>query len=115
MIDTHGWKPGAYALVWAGSDGVPVVTVEDPLQAIVETVPGRRWERRAGLKRWVDDDGPWPPQSKNLFVPFFTTKPGGSGIGLVLCRQIAEAHDGTITLEPAPGGRGSRATLALPL
>ena len=74
------------------------------------------WQRSArGLDIWVDDDGPGPPQSKNLFVPFFTTKPGGSGIGLVLCRQIAEAHDGTITLERAPGGRGSRATLSLPL
>ena len=43
---------------------------------------------------WVDDEGPGLSNTANLFVPFFTTKPGGSGIGLVLCRQIAEAHDG---------------------
>jgi nitrogen fixation/metabolism regulation signal transduction histidine kinase len=61
----------------------------------------------------VDDDGPGLPPSANLFVPFFTTKPGGSGIGLVLCRQIAEAHGGTLTLANRPG-RGCRATLRLP-
>jgi PAS domain S-box-containing protein len=74
------------------------------------------WQRTArGVDIWVDDDGPGPPQTRNLFVPFFTTKPGGSGIGLVLCRQIAEGHDGSVSLEPGPGGRGSRATLSLPL
>ena len=46
----------------------------------------------------------------NLFVPFFTTKPGGSGIGLVLCRQIAEAHDGSLKLENRTDTRGRRAT-----
>jgi signal transduction histidine kinase len=61
----------------------------------------------------VDDDGPGLPHSANLFVPFFTTKPGGSGIGLVLCRQIAEAHGGTLSLENRPEG-GCRATLRLP-
>ena len=45
-------------------------------------------------------------------MPFFTTKPGGSGIGLVLCRQIAEAHGGTLDLENRPEG-GCRATLRL--
>ena len=50
----------------------------------------------------------------NLFVPFFTTKPQGSGIGLALGRQIAEAHGGTLTLEPRVGARGARATLTLP-
>ncbi len=61
----------------------------------------------------VDDDGPGLPPSANLFVPFFTTKPGGSGVGLVLCRQIAEAHGGTLALANRPG-RGCRATLRLP-
>ena len=61
----------------------------------------------------VDDDGPGLPPSANLFVPFFTTKPGGSGIGLVLCRQIAEAHGGTLSLANRPQG-GCRATLRLP-
>jgi len=60
----------------------------------------------------VDDDGPGLPPSANLFVPFFTTKPAGSGIGLVLCRQIAEAHGGALSLANRPGG-GCRATLRL--
>jgi signal transduction histidine kinase len=48
-------------------------------------------------------------------VPFFTTKPGGSGIGLVLSRQIAEAHGGTLLLQNRPGARGCQALLRLPL
>ena len=51
----------------------------------------------------------------NLFVPFFTTKPGGSGIGLVLSRQIAEGHGGSLTLENREGRSGARASLRLPL
>ena len=51
----------------------------------------------------------------NLFVPFFTTKPGGSGIGLVLSRQIAEAHGGSLTLQNRDAPGGTRATLRIPL
>ena len=62
----------------------------------------------------VQDEGPGLPSTANLFVPFFTTKPGGSGIGLVLSRQIAEGHGGTLTLENRTDGPGCIARLRLP-
>jgi signal transduction histidine kinase len=62
----------------------------------------------------VDDDGPGISETSNLFVPFFTTKPGGTGIGLALSRQIAEAHGGQISLGPRPG-HGARACVRLPI
>lgn len=61
----------------------------------------------------VEDDGPGLPDSANLFVPFFTTKPGGTGIGLVLSRQIAEAHRGTLMLTNRVGAPGCEARLTL--
>ena len=68
-----------------------------------------------GVTVFVDDEGHGLGGTANLFVPFFTTKPHGSGIGLVLSRQIAEAHGGTLTLENRPDGqRGCRVTLRLP-
>ena len=63
----------------------------------------------------IDDQGPGLQNTGNLFVPFFTTKAGGSGIGLVLSRQIAEGHGGSLTLENRSDERGVRATLRLPL
>ena len=62
---------------------------------------------------WVDDEGPGISNSSNLFVPFFTTKPKGSGIGLALSRQIAEAHEGSLVLKNRTEARGCRALLRL--
>jgi two-component system nitrogen regulation sensor histidine kinase NtrY len=74
------------------------------------------WTRNNGaLEIWVQDEGPGISNTSNLFVPFFTTKPGGSGIGLVLSRQIAEAHGGTLTLQNRPEGHGCEARLSLPI
>jgi two-component system, NtrC family, nitrogen regulation sensor histidine kinase NtrY len=75
-----------------------------------------RWSRDAGsLRLEVLDSGPGLSGTDNLFVPFFTTKPGGTGIGLVLCRQIAEAHEGTLSLENREDARGCVARLELPV
>jgi signal transduction histidine kinase len=63
----------------------------------------------------IEDEGKGLSDTSNLFVPFFTTKPNGSGIGLALSRQIAEAHGGTMALENRGGVSGCRATLRLPL
>ncbi|MBK8478030.1 MAG: PAS domain-containing protein [Opitutaceae bacterium] len=63
----------------------------------------------------IEDEGHGIANPGNLFVPFFTTKPGGSGIGLVLCRQIAENHGGSFTLANRTDRPGGVATLRLPL
>ncbi len=95
--------------------------VRNAADAALETRGGVTvgWERTNGrpaqVVLHVQDEGPGLTRTENLFVPFFTTKPGGSGIGLVLSRQIAEAHGGTLTLENRRGARGCEAELRLPL
>lgn len=75
-----------------------------------------RWEQNSHrVAVFIDDEGPGLANTANLFVPFFTTKPTGSGIGLALGRQIAEGHGGTLTLEPRRDSRGARATVTLPI
>jgi nitrogen fixation/metabolism regulation signal transduction histidine kinase len=64
----------------------------------------------------VLDNGPGLTNAGNLFVPFYTTKPGGTGIGLVLAQQIAQAHRGSVQLANRMDGHaGCRADLRLPL
>lgn len=63
----------------------------------------------------IVDSGPGLLNPANLFVPFYTTKPEGSGIGLVLAQQIASAHKGTVTLTNNPSAPGCTAELRLPL
>jgi nitrogen fixation/metabolism regulation signal transduction histidine kinase len=74
------------------------------------------WSRNGShVEVAIEDEGPGISNTTNLFVPFFTTKPGGSGIGLVLSRQIAEAHGGTLVLENREDRAGCVARLRLPL
>jgi PAS domain S-box-containing protein len=91
--------------------------VRNAVDASLETGGGVAigW-RLAGdwLELAIDDEGRGLPDTTNLFVPFFTTKPNGAGIGLALSRQIAEAHHGTLTLENRVPPPGCRATLRLP-
>ena len=75
-----------------------------------------RHDRNGGVVEIVvRDEGPGLSNTANLFVPFFTTKRGGSGIGLVLSRQIAEAHNGSLILRNAAHGPGCEAVISLPL
>jgi signal transduction histidine kinase len=115
-----GRIPGPAVTVSADGDQLEqllINVVRNAVDAALETGGGVAlgWKRAGGsVEIWVADDGPGLPNTSNLFVPFFTTKPGGSGIGLVLCRQIAEAHSGTFVLENRRGHRGCVARLRLP-
>jgi nitrogen fixation/metabolism regulation signal transduction histidine kinase len=64
---------------------------------------------------WVEDKGAGIAETSNLFVPFYTTKPEGSGIGLVLCQQIAENHGGSLVLYNRDDHTGCIAIMRLPL
>src|SRR5258708_2298501 len=74
------------------------------------------WRTNArSVEVFIRDEGPGLLNSDNLFVPFFTTKHGGSGIGLILSRQIAEAHGGVLQLSNPRDPTGCEAGVALPI
>jgi two-component system nitrogen regulation sensor histidine kinase NtrY len=92
--------------------------VRNAVDATTETGGGVRveWQRSEdALELRVIDEGYGIAHSANLFVPFYTTKADGTGIGLVLSRQIAEAHGGTLTLHNRTDARGAEARLLVPI
>jgi nitrogen fixation/metabolism regulation signal transduction histidine kinase len=113
-------RPGPELTLQADGDQLDQVLinlVRNAVDAALETKGDVRlgWKKHGqNMEIWVEDDGPGLSNTTNLFVPFFTTKQGGSGIGLVLCRQIAEAHGGSLVLENRFGARGCVAHLRLP-
>jgi nitrogen fixation/metabolism regulation signal transduction histidine kinase len=113
--------PGREVTLRADSDQLEQILINllrNAVDASLETGGGVEvgWSKTtAHLEVWIKDEGYGLANSSNLFVPFFTTKKGGTGIGLVLSRQIAEAHNGMLTLENRTERSGCIARLRLPL
>jgi nitrogen fixation/metabolism regulation signal transduction histidine kinase len=91
--------------------------LENALQAVGERgeIAVRLGSRDGRVELAIEDDGPGldPEIRERVFEPFFSTKTGGSGLGLALVKKIAEDHGGGVTLTSAAGER-TRALLWLP-
>jgi two-component system, NtrC family, nitrogen regulation sensor histidine kinase NtrY len=115
-----GIEPGSQVAIDADADQLDqllINLVRNAADASLETGGGVvvGWStNQSFVDIWIRDEGFGLPDTANLFVPFFTTKPGGSGIGLVLSRQIAEGHGGALMLENRSDGQGCIARLRLP-
>ncbi|MBC8073991.1 MAG: PAS domain-containing sensor histidine kinase [Deltaproteobacteria bacterium] len=115
-------EPGPELIVRADRDQLEQVLINLVANAVDASSAGDGgkvvvgWSRdgRSACVR-VRDEGPGLADTDNLFVPFFSTKPGGSGIGLVLSRRIAESHGGSLSLRNRDDGRGAEAVVRLPL
>ncbi len=114
-------SPGPSVSVLADADQIEQVLINlirNAVDAAIETGGGVEVSWRVdgrSVEISVKDEGPGLPSTGNLFVPFFTTKPNGSGIGLVVSRQIVETHGGSMTLDNRNDGPGCEARLILPL
>ena len=118
-IEVRGGPDLTANLDAAQIEQVLINLLKNAVDAAAETGGGVRvaWEQQGPLLEIrIEDDGPGIANPANLFVPFFTTKPQGSGIGLLVCRQIAENHGGRLTLRNRDAGAsGCLASLRLPL
>ncbi|HEX2165962.1 MAG TPA: ATP-binding protein [Longimicrobiales bacterium] len=113
-------EPGPDTVIHADGDQLDqllINLVRNAVDAALETGGGVcvGWSRSAdSVSVWVRDEGPGLADTTNLFVPFFTTKPNGSGIGLALSRQIVDAHGGFLTIENRTDRSGVIASVVLP-
>lgn len=114
-------EPGPHVTIQADGDQLDQLLINllrNAVDASLETGGGVSigWAREnEQVTIRIRDEGPGLPDTANLFVPFFTTKPNGSGIGLTLSRQVTEAHRGSLTLNDRSDRSGCEAVLRLPV
>ena len=116
------FDPGPPATLHADSDQLEQMLINLLTNAVDASLANGAHPVRIGwrvaesnLEMFVEDSGLGIANSENLFVPFYTTKPAGSGVGLALAQQIARAHGGEIRLVNREDAEGARATVRLPL
>ena len=115
-------EPGPPVVLYADPDQMEQMLINLLANAVDASLANNSEEARvawrvdgANVLIEIEDAGLGIANLENLFVPFYTTKPAGSGIGLALAQQIARAHSGEIRLANRPEGHGARATVRLPI